>query len=68
MKLLCISTKSKGKNIYTNITVGKIYEGNSYDKSTYMIRDDKEEVSLYPKKNFQNTEQLRDSKINKILK
>jgi len=71
MKLLCISTKTfvfKHRDHYTNITNGKIYEGNEYDKKFYMIRDDAGEVSLYPKKNFETISEVRDTKINQILK
>ena len=67
MKLLCIKNTANKKNIYKWITPGKIYDGSDYSKTQYMIRDDNGEVSLYPKKNFQTTDEIRDEKITNIL-
>ena len=67
MKLLCIKNDANKKTIYKWITPGKIYDGSDYSKTQYMIRDDNGEVSLYPKKNFQTIEEIRDEKINNII-
>ena len=68
MILTCKTTKKNRNTYYNNLTEGKSYDGTTYDRTTYLIRDDSGEVAIYPKKCFMTIEESRESNIDEILK
>jgi hypothetical protein len=71
MKLLCISVKMPGRldhyvNYFTNIEIGKIYNGKEYGDVHYLVTDDSGKECLYMRYNFENIEKIRDIKLKEL--
>ena len=63
MKVECIN---KGDNIY--LTIGKTYDINNYNDKCYKIINDNNKDWYYSKEYFKPLSEIRNEKINKLLK